>query len=235
LASLGALASGIAHEIKNPLVAIKTFAELLPERFSDSDFRDDFSGVVIREIERIDGLVGRLRGLAAPSREGVLPVDIREPILETLSLLRAQFEQSGTTVHRYLPEAPSFVSVASDQLKQLFLNLFLNAIEAMGHGGDLTVRGRLVERASEIWITFEVSDTGPGIQDALKSKIFDPFFTTKSRGSGLGLAICHSIADAHRGAIRAENNASGPGTTIVVEFPVAAGTLELVQSRSLDH
>ena len=105
----------------------------------------------------------------------------------------------------------------------------------MGHGGDLTVRGRLVERASEIWITFEVSDTGAGIQDALKSKIFDPFFTTKSRGSGLGLAICHSIADAHRGAIRAENNTSGPGTTIVVEFPVAAGSLELVQSRSLDH
>ena len=235
LASLGALASGIAHEIKNPLVAIKTFAELLPERFSDSDFRHDFSGVVIREIERIDGLVGRLRGLAAPSQEGVLPVDIREPILETLSLLRAQFEQSGTTVHRYLPEAPSFVSVASDQLKQLFLNLFLNAIEAMGHGGDLTVRGRLVERASENWITLEVSDTGPGIQDALKSKIFDPFFTTKSRGSGLGLAICHSIADAHRGSIRAENNAHGPGTMIVVEFPVAAGSLELVQSRSREH
>jgi signal transduction histidine kinase len=188
--------------------------------------------VVIREIERIDGLVGRLRGLAAPSREGLLPVDIREPILETLSLLRAQFEQSGTTVYRYLPEVPPFVSVASDQLKQLFLNLFLNAIEAMGHGGDLTVRVRMVDRTSDALITVEISDTGPGVQDAIKSKIFDPFFTTKSRGSGLGLAICHSIADAHRGSIRAENNAKGPGTTIVVEFPVAVGSLELVQSKS---
>jgi len=235
LASLGALASGIAHEIKNPLVAIKTFAELLPERFSDFDFRHDFSAVVIKEIDRIDGLVGRLRDLAAPSREGIGPVDIREPILETLSLLRAQFEQSGTKVHRYLPDAPQFVSVVSDQLKQLFLNLFLNAIEAMGQGGSLTVRVRIAERTTGDWITAEVSDTGPGVQDAIKSKIFDPFFTTKSRGSGLGLAICHSITDAHRGSIRAENNIKGQGTTIVVEFPVAVGALELAQGRVSGH
>jgi len=235
LASLGALASGIAHEIKNPLVAIRTFAELLPERFSDSDFRNDFSAVVIREIERIDGLVGRLRGLAAPSREGVVPVDIREPILETLSLLRAQFEQSGTTVDRYLPDDPPFVAIGSDQLKQLFLNLFLNAIEAMGYGGNLTVRVRTTERTNDAWIMVEVSDTGPGVQDTIKSKIFDPFFTTKSRGSGLGLAICHSITDAHRGLIRAENNINGHGTTIVVEFPVAVGNLELAQSKSAGH
>ena len=235
LASLGALTSGIAHEIKNPLVAIKTFAELLPERFSDSDFRNDFSAVVIREIDRIDGLVGRLRGLAAPSREGIVPVDIREPILETLSLLRAQFEQSETTVHRSLPDVPQFVSVASDQLKQLFLNLFLNATEAMGQGGSLTVSVRVAERTTGDWIIAEVSDSGPGFQDAIRSKIFDPFFTTKSRGSGLGLAICHSIADAHRGSIRAENNIDGHGAVIVVEFPASVGALELAHSRVSGH
>jgi signal transduction histidine kinase len=218
LASLGALVSGIAHEIKNPLVAIKTFAELLPERFTDSDFRDDFSGVVIREIERIDGLVGRLRGLAAPSPATAPPVDIREPLVETLALLRAQCEQTHTTVRRELDTSPLFVAVDSSQLKQLFLNVLINAIEAMGSGGELTVKAHQRYRQGEPWVTVEVLDTGPGIPDAIRSKIFDPFFTTKSRGSGLGLAICHSIADAHRGTIRLENN-RGRGARLSVEFP----------------
>jgi len=105
----------------------------------------------------------------------------------------------------------------------------------MGQGGDLTVRVRIAERTTGDWITAEVSDTGPGVQDAIKPKIFDPFFTTKSRGSGLGLAICHSITDAHRGSIRAENNIKGQGTTIVVEFPAAVGAMELAQSRVSGH
>lgn len=218
LAALGALVSGIAHEIKNPLVAIKTFAELLPERFTDADFRDDFSGVVIREIERIDGLVGRLRGLAAPSPATAPPVDIREPLVETLALLRAQCEQTRTIVQRELDTSPLFVAVDSSQLKQLFLNVFINAIEAMGSGGELTVKAHQRYRQGKSWVTVEVLDTGPGIPDVIRSKIFDPFFTTKSRGSGLGLAICHSIADAHRGTIRLENN-RGRGARLSVEFP----------------
>lgn len=219
LASLGALVSGIAHEIKNPLVAIRTFAELLPERFTDADFRDDFSGVVIREIERIDGLVGRLRGLATPSPATAPPVDLREPLVETLALLRAQCEQTRTTVRRELDTSPLFVAIDSSQLKQLFLNVLINAIEAMGAGGELTVKAHQRSRQGEPCVTVEILDTGPGIPDVIRSKIFDPFFTTKSRGSGLGLAICHSIVDAHRGTIRLENN-QGRGARLSVEFPV---------------
>jgi len=233
LASLGVLVAGIAHEIKNPLVAIKTFAELLPERFTDSDFRHDFSGVVIREIDRIDGLVERLRSLAAPAPQGSGSVDIHDSILETLSLLRAQFEQSGTVVDRHLANAPMWVVVPADQLKQVFLNLFLNAMEAMGQGGVLTVRTTALERNASNWVAVEVSDTGPGIPDAIKLKIFDPFFTTRSRGSGLGLAICHSITDAHRGTIRAENNQKGRGTTIVLEFPATVEAPALANSESI--
>src|SRR5206468_653907 len=98
LASFGALASGVAHEIKNPLVAIRTFAELLPERFTDTDFREDFSKVVIKEIARIDDLVGRLRGIAATAPQQIGAIDIREPVSETLALLRAQLEQTHTGV-----------------------------------------------------------------------------------------------------------------------------------------
>src|SRR5262249_41996659 len=97
LASIGALASGIAHEIKNPLVAIRTFAELLPERFSDDDFRNNFSQIALKEIERIDDLVGRLRGLAN-ARQSHTALDIRGPLMETLALLQAQLEQSRISV-----------------------------------------------------------------------------------------------------------------------------------------
>ncbi|MGH7410924.1 MAG: ATP-binding protein [Candidatus Methylomirabilis sp.] len=234
LASLGSLVSGIAHEIKNPLVAIKTFAELLPERFSDIDFRVDFSKVVRTEIDRIDGLVGRLRGLAAPRPETGAATDLREPISETLSLLRGQLEQMQTTVQRNLGSSQAPVAIDPAQAKQLFLNLFLNAIEAMTPGGQLTVSILRLQRQGQLWIQVAVSDTGPGIPDAIRAKIFDPFFTTKTRGSGLGLAICRSITDAHRGTIRAETKLGGSGTIILVEFPTASAQVRREeQSASL--
>jgi PAS domain S-box-containing protein len=233
MASFGSLVSGIAHEIKNPLVAIKTFAELLPERFSDTDFREDFSKVVKTEIERIDGLVGRLRGLAAPQLDTATATDIREPISETLSLLRGQLEQMQITVQRNLGSSQVLVSLDPAQAKQLFLNLFLNAIEAMTPGGQLTVSVARLQRQDQPWIRVAISDTGPGIPDAIRAKIFDPFFTTKTAGSGLGLAICRSITDAHRGTIRAETEFGRPGTTILVEFPRASAPTRLKEQSGL--
>ena len=224
LASFGALASGVAHEIKNPLVAIRTFAELLPERFNDTDFREDFAKVVVREIVRIDDLVGRLRGIAATAPQQVGIVDLREPIADTLRLLRAQLEQTRTTVHCDFEDQAPFVAVEEAQLKQLFLNLFLNAIEAMGSGGDLTVHLQCRDLHGAPWVVVSVSDTGPGIPESVRTSVFDPFFTTKPRGSGLGLAICRGITDAHRGTIRAENRAGRRGTTIVVEFPASSNS-----------
>src|SRR5258708_12173807 len=104
LASFGLLASGVAHEIKNPLVAIRTFAELLPERFSDVDFREDFSKVVVREIDRIDNLVARLRGIASAPQQQMGSVDIRQPISDTLKLLPGQLNHSHTPIH-FVPDA----------------------------------------------------------------------------------------------------------------------------------
>jgi signal transduction histidine kinase len=231
LASFGALASGVAHEIKNPLVAIRTFAELLPDRFTDADFREDFSKVVMKEISRIDDLVARLRGIAAAAPQQVGITDLREPILDVLALLRGQLEQTRTTVHRSFDDNAPFVAVDPDQLKQLFLNILMNALEAMGTDGVITIRVSRKEEQGAPWVITEVTDTGPGIPDAIRGNIFEPFFTTKPRGSGLGLAICRGITDAHRGTIHAERGPSGTGTTIVVEFPLADRTAELIDQR----
>ena len=221
LAAFGAFASGIAHEIKNPLVAIRTFAELLPERFSDDEFRGDFSMVVLREIERIDHLVARLRGLAVPSHSSFLNVDIIEPIEETLALLRAQFIQKNIRIARTYGASRTQVSGDADQLKQLFLNVFINSLDAMESNGELRVR--LGDRATHDGrvLLVEITDTGSGVPETLIGKIFEPFVTTKPKGSGLGLAICRGITDAHKATIRAENVEHGHGTTILIEFPTA--------------
>lgn len=220
LASIGALASGLAHEIKNPLVAIRTFAELLPERFADEDFRNDFAQIAIKEIGRIDDLVARLRGLATKPVEQFAPVDIRTSVYETLALLRGQLEQAQITA-KIVAEA-DLRPVTGDhaQLKQLFLNVFMNAVEAMGPGGELAIT--LAEHFTNDLrsVIVEISDTGHGIPEHLLGKIFDPFVTTKLHGSGLGLSICRGIADAHRATIRANNNLYHSGATITIRFPL---------------
>lgn len=221
LAAFGTLVSGIAHEIKNPLVAIRTFAELLPERFTDADFRETFAKVVVAEIVRIDDLVAKLRGLAVPSVQQAAITDVREPIMDTLALLSGQLEQTRTVVHREFLDAAPLVAIDPNQLKQLFLNLFLNAIEAMGLGGELAVRVRREDAHDAAVILIEVEDTGPGIPESIRSSVFNPFFTTKAQGTGLGLAICRGITDAHRGTIRVAPSDQRQGTTITVEFPAA--------------
>ncbi len=219
LAAFGALATGIAHEIKNPLVAIKTFAELIPERYADADFRENFSRVAIKEIMRIDELVARLRGLSAPPEQVLHPMDVRGPIEETLTLLAGQLEQKRITVRRLYAEPLPLVGAHEPSLKQLFLNLFMNSLDAMEDGGELTVRLTGRWRYGAPVLLAEVSDTGSGVPDAMLDKIFAPFVTTKARGSGLGLAICRGIADSHRSTIHAQNNSEGPGLTMAIEFP----------------
>jgi len=221
LAATTALAAGIAHEIKNPLVAIKTFAELLPERVSDPEFREDFARVMIREIERIDELIGRLGNLGTGPGHGLVPVDLREPVEEMLTLLSSRLEQTRVTAERSYEAEQPWISGDVAQLKQLFLNVFMNALESMPDGGRLTVRLARRWSSGRPMLFAEIRDTGSGITAELLDHVFDPFVTTEPRGSGLGLSICRGICDAHRAAIWAQNNPHGPGATIVMEFPAA--------------
>jgi PAS domain S-box-containing protein len=222
LASIGALAAGMAHEIKNPLVAIRTFAELLPERFSDEDFRHEFSQIVVQEVERIGELLGRLRDLTSPQPQQVVSLFLRELVEETLGLLRGQLEQAKISVQASYTEDRTLVDGDRGQLKQLLLNVLLNAIEAMPDGGRLAVSLRQREADGERWMVLRIEDTGSGIPDAFLEKIFDPFVTTKEQGSGLGLSISRGIIEAHRGLIMASNNPNGQGATVTIQFPAAA-------------
>jgi signal transduction histidine kinase len=218
LVSFGALARGLAHEIKNPLVAIRTFAELLPERANDEEFRESFAKIVLQEIGRIDQLVARLRGLAAPPTPRFSEVNLPQLLRETLALLRGEIERAKVRVS--VSEERSIPAIFGDaaQVKQLLLNILINALEAVDRGGLIAVR--LVNVKSSRVIRIEVSDNGPGVSEELLPKIFEAFVTTKAEGSGLGLAICRAIADAHNAVIRAENNDSGPGMRVIVEFPM---------------
>jgi signal transduction histidine kinase len=221
LGVIGTLASGIAHEIKNPLVAIRTFAELLPERFRDEEFHGEFSKVVMREVGRIDGLVARLRELATRPAQQLAALELRIPIDETLALLRGQLEQKQIRVTtEYGNEVPLILGEAN-LLKQLFLNLFMNAIEAMGTAGELSVRLWTRQILGTSSVVAEVTNSGSEIPEDILAQIFEPFFSTKPGGSGLGLAICRNIADAHRATIRVRNNALPKGVTFTVEFPVS--------------
>jgi len=222
LGVIGTLASGIAHEIKNPLVAIRTFAELLPERFRDEEFHGEFSKVVIKEIGRIDGLVARLRQLATRPAQQLAALDISTPIEETLALLRGQIEQKQIRVIAdYDRQLPS-INGEYNLLRQLFLNIFMNAVEAMDPGGDLYVSVWTRQTLGTPTLVAEVTNTGASIPEDILRQIFDPFFSTKPGGSGLGLAICRNIADAHGASIRAANSTSPKGATFTIEFPVAA-------------
>ena len=217
---MGAMASGIAHEIRNPLVAIKTFAELLPERADDEEFRSTFAKVAVKEIHRIEQLLGRLRALAAPTIVPLRPLDLQVPLVETLDLIRGEADRRRARLLVEIePHLPPILGEA-DQLKQLFLNLFLNALEAMTAGGTLSVTVRADRERPDLGlVTVRVTDTGPGIPREDLARVFEPFFTSKPSGTGLGLAICRNIADAHRAALWAESGPAGVGTAFVVQFP----------------
>jgi len=219
LAYFEVLASGIAHEIKNPLVAIKTFTQLLPRRSSEPQFVGEFGRIVGREIHRMERVVDRLRTLAHPGRRPEHAVDVRAPLAEALEFMQATFDEKSVTIGASLGDTPYRVLGDHQNLEQLFLNLLMNAHEATAPGGALSVG---VTRDGE-HVTVTVADTGPGIAPELLEKIFEPFFTTKQRGSGLGLAISAGVAQAHGARLRAANRPGG-GAIFFVEFPLASVT-----------
>lgn len=210
LASVGALAAGLSHEIKTPLVAIKTFAELLPTRYSDPEFRDGFLQVMVEEIERIDSLITQFSGLAKYSSPKFEFIELHPCIDEALALFSVQMEKKGVKLTRDYAEKLPPVWADRIQLKQVLLNLIRNALEAMPQGGSFKIATRRAGDRVEVYI----SDTGLGIPEHQLSRVFDPFFTTKEKGMGLGLTICRRIIEEHGGYISLENNLDGLGVTV---------------------
>ena len=220
LASIEAIASGLIHEIRNPLVGIKTYAQLLPSRGASEEFPEMFSRTAGREIGRIDDLLSRFRTMSRASQYPMETVDVSATLRDTLETLHAQMEDRQISLREVGEATQRPVLGNASQLQQLFLNLCLNAIQAMNPGGELTVRVADLSEGGGSTLLVEVADTGPGIPDELLATVFDPFAMTRPHGTGLGLAICRGIADAHHARLTARNNIGRPGCTFTVEFPV---------------
>jgi signal transduction histidine kinase/GAF domain-containing protein len=228
LASLGTLAAGMAHEIKNPLVSLKTFAQLLPERYDDPEFRDTFGPLLGEEVGRIDLLVGQLLDFARPVKPDLAPTDLHGVVEAALQLVAQQIRSSGLALDRRFETPDDRVLGDERLLRQVFVNLLLNGIEAMEAGGTLTVGMRPVPRPaaawrdgqeSDAWVEAYVRDTGCGIAAADRVRIFDPFFTTKPGGTGLGLSVVHGIVWDHLGCIDVESE-PGHGACFRVALPL---------------
>lgn len=231
LASLGTLSAGMAHEIKNPLVSIKTFAQLLPERYQDSDFRDTFSNLIGHEIDRIDSLVNQLLRFARPAKPVLKPMHVHDTLEKSLQLVGHRLYQKEIKLTRSWQADVDTIRADADQLEQVFLNFFLNAMDAMKHGGELTVATE-IHPATE-WVAaisgtngdshevlrVTIRDDGEGIRKEDIAHVFDPFFTTKDYGTGLGLSVVHGIIQEHGGQIEVESELK-KGTAFHILLPL---------------
>ncbi len=215
LATVGELAAGAAHEIRNPLTAIRSSLQYLESKGPDETSRKLLASA-LQETERIDGIVSALLAFARPSEISKERHDLRETVEESLELVSFQARMQKVAVLKAVPPAPLLIRADRAQLKQLFLNVFLNAIQAMPAGGTMNVEA-LVKDERKARVT--VTDTGEGIPEEKLDRIFDPFFTTKKGGTGLGLSICYNIVKSHQGDIEVKSKA-GQGTTILITLPL---------------
>ena len=220
LASLGTLTAGLAHEIRNPLVAIKTLTQLLPERLEDDEFRGQFLQIAAGEVDRIASLVEELLDFTRPS-DPKLDFENINTILDGMILLvSTESKKKQVDILRsYAPDLPH-VQIDREQIKQVFLNILLNAVQATSKNGKITVKTRsFIKPGGEPYVQIECTDTGCGIASEHIEEIFNPFFTTKSTGSGLGLSISHQIVQDHRGYIEVESQL-GKGSSFFINLPV---------------
>jgi len=230
LVSLGEISSGIAHEIRNPLAGIKTTAQAMGEEMDENDTKREYLKRITKEIDRLNDLLKMFFSFAKPQMPNLVFCNIKDVINEITPLLIKDLADRGITfVGKYNPGLPK-VKVDLSQMHQVFLNLFLNAIQAMPNGGELRIKAvpvfsKPLSHSHADYVQVTIRDTGQGMPAAILSKIFDPFFTTKARGVGLGLSISYQIIKKHGGTIRVESQ-EGSGTAFFVTLPLLNGGVE---------
>ena len=218
LASVGEMAAGIAHEIKNPLTGIAAAITVIKDDFAPDDSRISIMSEVLEQISRLDKTVNDLLFFGKPTVAEPACTDINSALKKIL-VFAAQ-HSGGKNIEKRLELADDLPPVYVDpkQIQQVFLNLFLNAVQAMQQGGVLTVQSALAEQDGAETVRVRVTDTGQGIPPQILEKIFTPFFTTKAQGTGLGLAISHRLIEQQGGRLSVESE-DGKGTTFTVELP----------------
>ena len=215
LAALGKMAAGVAHELRNPLSSIKGLAILLQSKFNDENDGAEAANILVHEVERLNRSIGELLDYAKPAKYNKISLDVNAIVEKTLRLIDMDREAQDISLNLNLADTLPAVEGDEDKLNQLFLNLFLNGIQAMDNGGTLTVSSHLAGKN----VVVVVADTGVGVAQENLQKVFDPYFTTKSDGTGLGLAMSAKIIEEHEGEIFLTSH-PGKGTTVKVVLPV---------------
>jgi len=214
LAFLGEMSGIVAHEIRNPLTSIRGFAQRIARRAESDPEVSGNAGVIVEEVDRLQRVLGDVLDFARRARARRKPTDIGQVIRETLQLL--SYDSERLEVRLDLDDSLPLVHADPEQMKQVFLNLFRNAVQAMEGQGTMTIRARAADKRVEI----EVQDTGTGIPVSVQEKMFTPFFTTKPAGTGLGLSLVKSLIEDHRGGISVSSEV-GKGATFRLCLPLA--------------
>jgi len=223
LTALGTLASSIAHEIRNPLVSIKTFTQLAPRKFNNRDFLDKFQTIVPEELQRMETILNQLLNFGRSSQPEFYSINVEEVIDSILSLMNTELSKSNIEVIKLYGKDVPQIMADGEQLKQVFMNIVLNAIQAMPEGGNMRIITSLeqefLDSDTSAFVAVKFEDTGCGIPKENLNDLFNPFFTTKNGGSGLGLSISRRIIKEHNGHINVESR-EGEGTTFTVKLPL---------------
>ncbi len=217
LASLGRLAAGVAHEIRNPLSSIRGFAQYFMRRLKGQEEEQGYASIMVKEVDRLNRVITELLDFARPKEPHREPQAMEEIVAYSLMLLKTEFSQKQIILEKsFAPDLPK-VEVDRDQISQALLNLFLNSLESMEGGGKIEISLKKIRQPPALEI--EVTDTGRGIAREDLGKVFEPFFSTKRKGSGLGLAIVHQIVEGHGGNIAVDSQ-EGRGTTFRITLPL---------------
>jgi len=213
LATVGKLAAGVAHEIRNPLSSIKGFSTCIKESPENLSQNIQISNLIINEVERLDKVVGQLLDFAKPVNLIKEKVEISCLLNETLNLIKREAKEKNIKINRFFEKGIS-LEIDRDKIKQVFLNILFNSLEAFTNNGEINVE----LKSKEDRIVLKFTDSGPGIPEKIMPHIFDPYFTTKPTGTGIGLAISRNIIQAHNGKIYSESSKNS-NTIFYIEFP----------------
>ncbi len=205
LTSLGELSAAVVHEVRNPLASIKGAVEILEVEIDINSPRREFAEIAKREVERLDALISDFLRFARPAQPSTAPADLNEIVRSTSAFIGSRAVRQNIGVELQLTSDLPLAHVDTEQIKQVLLNLTINSLQAMPHGGRVILRTVLAEETTVV----EVEDTGGGVNESVAGRIFDPFFTTKEKGVGLGLSIAYKIALQHGGNLSLANGKQG--------------------------
>lgn len=214
LSTTGQISAGLAHEIRNPLSSIRMMAQIIRQRYNIKKDCNEMN-VILREIDRINGILKNLLEYSKPSAIYFKQVDVNQLLIKALELFKYNFEHQKIIVETALQNKADFIFADFDKLLAVFINLIINSIQAMPKGGKIKIAARLKKRHFNLFII----DNGCGIAEDKKKSVFEPFYTTKKEGTGLGLALVKMIIERHNGAIRIFSKEKR-GTMFLIKLPV---------------